>query len=332
MARAISVGVNTHGHCFDGLSSAVAFTHLLTRLSPGDGLTFSYRSCGYGPKMSAVPAEWLTSDLNAILDFRYTESDRLHYYFDHHATAFGSADEEARARAAVSRSSKGDARARRALYFDASYGSCTKLIVDTARAEHGLAFEELDELVAWADRIDAARFESAEQALGDAPAQRLAQVVEHHGDGDFLAKWVPELGRRTLEDVARCAEIDKLFAPLAAAKQAYTRRVKAKAIDRGDVVFVDLTDEPIAPAGKFVAYALFPRASYSVTLHRTKQLIKLSVGYNPWCGNARRHDIAALCRDEGGGGHPVVGAATFQPHERDRARAAAMRVVHALES
>jgi hypothetical protein len=77
-------------------------------------------------------------------------------------------------------------------------------------------------------------------------------------------------------------------------------------------------------------YALFPRAMYSVALHRTKHLIKLSVGYNPWCGRPRRHDVSALCKAEGGGGHPVVGAAAFPPGDAERARAASRRVVEAL--
>jgi hypothetical protein len=39
--------VATHGHCFDGLSSAVVFT----RLTEGAGTNFrnfEYRTCGYG--------------------------------------------------------------------------------------------------------------------------------------------------------------------------------------------------------------------------------------------------------------------------------------------
>ena len=43
------VVVATHGHCFDGLCSAVMFTRLLRHLHPGKELTFKYRAMGYGP-------------------------------------------------------------------------------------------------------------------------------------------------------------------------------------------------------------------------------------------------------------------------------------------
>ena len=40
--------VATHGHCFDGLCSAVVFSRLLTTLR-GPLLRFHYASCGYSP-------------------------------------------------------------------------------------------------------------------------------------------------------------------------------------------------------------------------------------------------------------------------------------------
>lgn len=330
MPKGLTVGVNTHGHCFDGLASAVVFTRLVEKLRPNERLAFSYRSCGYGPKMSAVPAEWLTSDLNAILDFRYTESPKLTYYFDHHATGFASDEERAHAEAAVERSRGSEGAHARMLHFDAAYGSCTKLIADVARDTFGVHLAGLDDLVAWADRIDAARFDTAAEALGDTPAQRLAQIVEHHGDGDFLTRVVPMLGRQELSELARSTEMERLYSPIAAARDAFKKRVKEKGREIGDVVFVDLSEETVAPAGKFVTYALFPSALYSVSLQRTKQLYKLSVGFNPWCGRPRKHDIASICRREGGGGHPVVGAATFPLDRHAEARAAALRVVRDL--
>ncbi len=333
MAKALSVRVNTHGHCFDGLASATVFTQMLRMLRRDDALSFAYRSCGYGPKMSAVPADWLSGDLNAILDFRYTESDRLTYFFDHHVTGFGSPEEEAQARRAVAESrAHVSPRGPRSLHFDASYGSCTKLIRDVARTEYGVTLDGLDELVFWADRIDAARFESAEDALADTPAQRLAQIVEQHGDADFLTRLVPLLGSQSLADVADAPLQAQLFATIAAGKEQFKNRVRDRAENRGDVVVVDLSDEVVSAAGKFVTYALFPSAIYSVAILRTKQLIKVGVGYNPWCGKPRRHDISALCKREGGGGHVVVGAASFPTNAREKAQAAAMRIVRALEA
>lgn len=309
--------VATHGHCFDGMASAAVFTHFLRELE-GAPLSARYRSCGYGPGMSAVPEEWLVGERNAILDFRYTPSERVTWYFDHHVTAFGS-DEERSA-----------ALARPRVHYDAGYGSCTKLIADVARERFGVDVGHAD-LVAWADRIDSARFDSAEAAVDrDNPVLQLAAVVEHHGDGPFLATMVPKLIERPLLEVARDPSVQALYEPIGKAHAAFVERVRRAAEVRGRVVLVDLTDAPLDVAAKFVTYALYPQCVYSVTISRSKH-VKISVGYNPWSGAQRDRDIASICRRHGGGGHPVVGAATFPLAELERARAVAADIVRELE-
>ena len=317
--------VATHGHCFDGMASAAVFTHLVRALSPGQPITFRYRSCGYGPGMSTIPEGWLDGAENAILDFRYTRSTKLSWYFDHHITAFGSAEEQREALASSDKAHR--------VFYEPTYGSCTKLIADVASAQFGVESTALASLVAWADIIDAARFPTAEAAVDrEEPVLKLASVVEHHGDGPFLKDIVPRLLERPLDEVAREPNIAELFRPLAAARETFIRRVKQVGTLMGNVVLVDLSDAPIDAAAKFVTYALFPTAMYSVTVTRQKQHCKVSVGYNPWCGKERRHDIAALCRRYEGGGHPVVGAASFPLAEITRARAAALAIARELDT
>ncbi|MRG91713.1 hypothetical protein GF068_07205 [Polyangium spumosum] len=307
------------------MASAAVFTHLVRTLAPHEPLSFRYRSCGYGPGMQTIPEGWLDGDENAILDFRYTKSTRLSWYFDHHVTAFGSAEE---ARAALASSDKAHQ-----VFYEPTYGSCTKLIADVASARFGVESEALAPLVAWADVIDAARFPTAEAAVDrEEPVLKLASVVEHHGDGPFLKDMVPRLLERPLDEVARGADITELYRPLAAARETFIKRVKQAGTRMGNVVLVDLSDAPIDAAAKFVTYALFPEAMYSVTVTRQKQHIKISVGYNPWCGKERRHDIAAICRRYDGGGHPVVGAASFPLAEITRARAVALSITRELDT
>lgn len=317
--------IATHGHCFDGMASAAVFTHLARSLAPGQPLSFRYRSCGYGPGMATIPEGWLDGEENAILDFRYTKSSRLTWYFDHHVTAFGSAEEQREALASED--------ATHHVFYEPTYGSCTKLIADVASSRFGVRSEALAPLVAWADVIDAARFPSAEAAVDrEEPVLKLSSVVEHHGDGPFLKDIVPRLLERPLDEVARSADITELFRPLGAARETFIRRVKQVGTMMGSVVFVDLSDAPLDAAAKFVTYALFPEAVYSVTLTRQKQHCKVSVGYNPWCGKERRHDIAAICRRHDGGGHPVVGAASFPLSEITRARAVALSIARELDT
>jgi hypothetical protein len=320
--------VATHGHCFDGLASAALFTRLLRALSPGEDLHFRYRSCGYGPGMQTIPEKWLDGDENAILDFRYTPSARLSWYFDHHITGFASdAERDAALGAAVG---EAHPEARPQVYYDPAGSSCAKLIAEVA-GHLGVDMGPQAELIAWADLIDSARFASAEAATNqDDPVLQLAAVVEHHGDGNFLKKIVPRLGTQPVVDVARSEYVQNRWGPIRASRDAFVRRVEQAGALRDRVVLVDLTDAPIEVAAKFVTYALFPGATYSVTLTRNKQHFKLSVGYNPWSGAPREHDIAAICRRYGGGGHPAVGACSFPLPAEARAREAARVVADEL--
>ncbi len=117
-----SLLVCTHGHCFDGWASAAAFTRLRRSLGDRSPEEIRFKSCGYGPGMAQIPASWLRGDENAILDFRFTESPKVDWFFDHHATGFGS-DEE-RERALASRPGTNGPRR----FWDPTYGSCAKLI------------------------------------------------------------------------------------------------------------------------------------------------------------------------------------------------------------
>jgi len=325
------VVVATHGHCFDGMASAAVFTHLLRAISPGEALEVRYRSCGYGPGMSMIPEAWLDGEDNAILDFRFTPTERLTWYFDHHITAFSSTEERD---AALLRGQEPKPGGRPLhIFYDAAYGSCTKLIADVARERFGVENQTLNDLVRWADIIDAARFPSAEAAIDRTePVLQLASVVEHHGDGPFLKNAVPRLLERPVGEVARDPDFAELYRPLAAAQEAFIARVKKNGEVMGRVVLVDLTDAPLEGGAKFATYALYPQCVYSVTLTRAKQHCKISVGYNPWCGQERRHDIAAICRRYEGGGHPVVGAASFPLSEMTRAREVARSIARELDA
>lgn len=326
MTKPRDIVVATHGHCFDGMASAALFTYLRRSLDPSASLEFRYRSCGYGPGMSTIPEAWLDGDENAILDFRYTKSRALSWYFDHHVTAFGSNAEREMALS-------GKQIPETKLFYEPTYGSCTKLIADVGKDKFGLKSELLEPLVRWADVIDAARFSSAESAIDrNEPVLRLASVVEANGDAAFLRTFVPRLLECSIHEVAGAREIDELFRPIATAQDNFIARVKKGAKVMGSVVFVDLSDAPLEAAAKFVTYALYPQCTYSVTLLRSKQHCKVSVGYNPWSGNERRHDIAAICRRYEGGGHPVVGAASFPLQELERAREVALGIVRELDA
>ncbi len=302
--------VATHGHCFDGLASAVLFTTLLRKLET-DRISFEFVSCGYGAKQLLRGERLRRGDLSAILDYRFCAKPAPDWYFDHHPTAFAT---DADRLVYESKVSTGK------YYFDAQYGSCTKLIADVAKREFGVQLEELQELVRWADIVDTARFESAQAAVDRTePVLQLVSVVEQHGDARFIEKLVPELQREGLQKLATSAAVSRLYAPIGKKRETLVERVRERASARGRVVFVDLTDNVQDTVGKFVTYALFPDSVYSVVVGRLANAVKISVGYNPWCGVELDTDISKICARHGGGGHAVVGGISFAAAERERA-------------
>src|SRR5260370_22270609 len=156
--------------------------------------------------------------------------------------------------------------------------------------------------------------------LRSEPALWLMTVVENHGDDGFLTRIVPRLLTEPLEEVARSPEIQAKWLPLRDAHLGFADRVKDKSVPMGNVVYVDLSDAVIDVAGKFVTYALFPKSTYSVMVTRGRTRCKISVGYNPWSGQERRHDISQICRRHGGGGHAVSRAISLPPKQVERAR------------
>ena len=310
----------THGHCFDGLASAVVFTMLAESLNPT--LEFSYFACGYGAGQRRADTSILTGEENAILDYRFTPAKELTWYFDHHATAFASEADRA-----VFEARRGSGR----YYFDPEYSSCTKLIADVAKETYGLALDDLTELIDWADIVDAARFASAEQAIDRTrPVMQLATVVEHYGDDRFLRQIIPELLKKPLNDVARSTAVQERHAPLGKRHERFVERVRTKSQERGRVVLCDLTDSVADVIGKFVTYALYPDSEYSVIVGLLKNGIKVSVGFNPWSGKERDTDISAICARYGGGGHPFVGGISFERSQLDHARQVAEQIVNEL--
>jgi hypothetical protein len=324
------VVVATHGHCFDGLCSAVMFTRLLRHLSGGTPLRFTYRAVGYGPGQDGVPPEALSGDDNAILDFRFSSSPKLTWYFDHHISAFATPGDRAlfdeRVAAETSRG-----QAFRRSFHEATYGSCTKLIADVGQACFDLDSAPMEGLVRWADVIDSASFPSAEMAVARRePELALMTVIEHLGDDAFLAEYVPRLLAEPLTEVATSSAVTEAFGPLKVTHEAFVEKVRKHAVVHGPVVFVDLSAEIVEVAGKFITYALYPASAYSVTLTRSRSKCKISVGYNPWSRVPRVHDIAALCKHYGGGGHPVVGAVALPVSDAEGARRVALELVNEL--
>jgi hypothetical protein len=323
MAKSANVVVATHGHCFDGTASAAIFTHLLRTVEPTlADASFCYRGQAYDPGKNGVdPAIFEGATSSVILDFRYTATDSLAWYFDHHASAFPSARERDHFDALAARD-RG--------FYDAEIGSCTKLVAQVAKNKFGVDVSRFEELLRWAHMIDTASFPTPEMAVDRRePEMKLCAVIEQHGDDALIADLVGRLLERPLSEVAGSADIVDRFGPIDALHRANVERIRQNEQLRGAVVFVDLLGSLTETVTKFVTYADHPESPYSVIVSRTHRRCKVSVGYNPWSKVPRVHDISKICERYGGGGHPVVGAIALPP-DVDACRKVGLEIVKEL--
>jgi hypothetical protein len=310
-----------HGHCFDGVASAAVFTRFY-RERVHTGADVSYTSLLHRPG-SLFDEEMFDGEENAIVDFKYSTSEHLTWWFDHHQSAFLTPEDEAHYRR--------DRSGRK--FLDATRKSCTELIADTARERFGFREEMLDPLVHWAHVIDGALYESAAQCVElGAPALQLMQVIESDPDDSFIEEIIRGLTERPLDEVALSVEVQRRFRPIFARHLETLETIRRKAHYARGVVHFDLVDDGLEGFNKFIPYYLYPQTTYSVALTRAPQRTKISVGSNPWSPRPRTHNIATICERYGGGGHAVVGAVSFKPDEVERGRAAVREIVAELSS
>ena len=263
-------------------------------------------------------ASMFDGDENAIVDFKYSPSEKLTWWFDHHQSAFLTPEDEAHFRA--------DKSGRK--FLDPNRKSCTEFIADTTRAKFGFDPEPLCDLIDWAHVIDGALYESPAQCVElKEPALQLMQVIEGTPDESFIEQIIRDLTRKTLNEVATSVEVQRRFEPILKTHLETLEAIRRKATCANDVVQFDLVDEGYEGFNKFIPYYLFPEATYTVALTRAPQRTKISVGSNPWALRPRRHNIATICERYGGGGHAVVGAISFAPDEVERGRAALQEIV-----
>ena len=308
-----------HGHCFDGVASAATFTRFYQeRIHPGSDI--QYGGLLHRPG-NLFDETMFDGDENAIVDFKYSPSEKLTWWFDHHQSAFLTPEDEAHFRADRSGQK----------FLDASRKSCTEFIADVAQTGFGFVAEPLHDLIHWAHVIDGALYDSAAQCVElKEPALQLMQVIEGESDERFIERIISDLTRKSLGEVATSAEVGARFQPILELHRETLEAIRRKAIYEKGVVQFDLVDEGYEGFNKFIPYYLFPDATYTVALTRAPQRTKISVGSNPWAPRPRRHNIATICELYGGGGHAVVGAISFAPDEVEKGRAVIREIVEEL--
>jgi hypothetical protein len=267
---------------------------------------------------------------NAIVDFKYSASKKVTWWFDHHLSAFLTPADQA-----DYERGQADGTETMRKFFDPSYTSCTGFIIDVAANKFGFNTKGLEELRTWADIVDGAKYESAKAAVEmEAPAMKLTSVIESTQDETLIKRMIPLLTEMPLQQVLDQPFVQELLGPLMERHWAGLELIRSRATMERGVITFDITDHPTEGYNKFIPYYLFPDGTYNVGLSKSSFRTKVSVGTNPWTKLAAEKlaNLAEICERYGGGGHARVGAVSFPPDREDEARKAAGEIVAELRS
>ena len=320
------VRVFYHDKCFDGACSASLFTRFHRERIAG-GAAYEYR--GLVHRAGALFDESaFTGDENAIVDFKYSPSGRITWWFDHHLSAFLTPADHDHFLAC-----QRDPACAARKFFDPTYTSCTSFLAHIASTRFGFDTTPVAELIRWADIVDGARYESPEAAVEmAAPAMKLTLVIESTQDPDLIPRLIPLLTEMPLDAVLSQPFVAELLPPLLERHQHALELIRSRSEAREGTIFFDITDHPLEGFNKFIPYYLHPEATYSIGLSKSSFRTKVAVGSNPWtqADPAKMVNLAEICERYGGGGHARVGAISFPPDQEEKARAAAREIVAEL--
>ncbi|HUK32049.1 MAG TPA: hypothetical protein VLV89_13105 [Candidatus Acidoferrum sp.] len=308
-----------HDRCFDGTASAAVFTRFFReRMQPA--AEFLYTGMTHQARRPFEDSMF-DGDDNAIVDFKYSPSPRVTWWFDHHQSAFLTPADADHFR--------DEDKAHK--FYDPSYKSCTKLIADVAQSKFGFNPAPLAELIHWGDIIDGAQYASPEEAVSiSEPATQIALVIEAAPEANISARLVPELASKPLAEVVRLPLVAKHLGPLLERHHRSIEILRQRIQVSKNVIYFDVGDLDLEGYNKFIPYLLHPESLYCVSVSASETRSKVSIGSNPWKSEQIDKNLASLAERYGGGGHPKVSAISFAPGDIARARQVAQEIAAEL--
>jgi hypothetical protein len=310
-----------HDRCFDGTTSAALFYRFYRERFDAQA---QFELTGMTHRAVQPWTDGLfDGDENVIVDFKYSNSPKVTWWFDHHQSAFLTlADAE------NFRKHPGPK-----MFYEPEYKSCTKLIADVSKEKFGFDTAPLDDLIHWGDIIDGAQYPTPEAAVAlTEPATQLALVIEAAPENGLPAKIIPELAYRPLSEMVKLPIVAEHLQPLLDRHRKSIEILRERADAREGVIFFDVSDLDLEGYNKFIPYLLYPECIYSVSVSASATRAKVSLGTNPWNLAHADANLASLAEKYGGGGHARVSAISLDPHDIARAREVARELVADLRS
>ncbi|MFT5290905.1 MAG: hypothetical protein ACI8QS_001385 [Planctomycetota bacterium] len=247
----------------------------------------------------------------AIVDFHF--HPKAEYWFDHHPTTFLNTP----LRQAYAPSDR--------WAWDETSPSCPPLILRHAKEHWDYeAPERFIEMAHWSDIIDAAKFESVEQALfADDPALRISRSLMAAPEPDWTNTLVEAMIDGTLAEVADREDVERSFQRAAKNRDKALQQFPPTILtDHLGVLLYDTSSNKIRRE-RFASFYHFPKAVYAVGVIPTRAGYHVTAGQNPWNNdgaNSPAH-IGNIMETFGGGGHRAVGGANANGLEDAREKA-----------
>jgi hypothetical protein len=313
------VRVFYHDKCFDGASSAALFSRFYRERIRNDvNFVFS----GLLHRAGALFDEnHFDGDENVIVDFKYSSSPKITWWFDHHQSAFLSPEDAAHFEQDQSNQK----------FYDPDFKSCAGFIAMIAEQRFGFNPAPVAELIKWADIIDGALYADAKTAVEmKEPAMKLTMVIESAQDYAFVPRLIPLLASMPLAEIIEQPFVASQLPPLLERHQRSVALLQERIEIKDATLFFDVSDRELEGYNKFVPYYLHPESIYSVGLSKSSFRVKVSVGSNPWAPSEPVVNLAKVCERYGGGGHARVGAISFAVDREEDARRASREIVAEL--
>src|ERR1700757_8671 len=279
----VRVKVFYHDKCFDGACSAALFTRFY-RERIREHAEFEYQGLVHRAGALFNEADF-TGDENAIVDFKYSSSPRITWWFDHHQSAFLTPADASHFEQEQSNTK----------FYDPDFRSCTKFIAVTTEQRFGFNPAPAADMIEWAEIIDGALYDGPQAAVEvTAPATKLTMLIESNQDPQFIPGLIAKLAYERLE---RIVEEPAVAAKLPALMERHRRSIeilRERAECKDGTIFFDVTDYDLEGYNKFIPYYLHPHGTYSVGLSKSSFRTKVSVGSNPWTTATHMGNLAKI--------------------------------------
>lgn len=278
---------------FDGMVAAAVLASVLTDVN-GDRVEWA--SVNYDQRR-----DWTSFGAGqriAIVDFHF--HPRAEYWFDHHPTTF--LTPELRATYKPSERWK----------WDESSPSCPPIILKHAR-EHWdyRPSERFLEMARWSDIIDAAKYDSVDQAIfGDAPALRIARALTVAPSNDWIDQIVGGMTTKSLREIAESDTLEQAHQRASRNRDRALEQFPPTVVwNRDSVLFYNASSGKIRRE-RFAPFYHHPDISYAVGVIPTRSGFHVTCGENPWKPPGERGlHVGEIMERYGGGGHRAVGGA-----------------------